>query len=186
MRESMKRGGKPGGIPSGARTSMPLEGKLNYGELADLLQVIDISRKTGILNVKSRKGVGRLFFEVGKLVRAESNLFSVRVGDVLVEQGVMSRDELHEALDAQRDEGNKRKLGAVICEDMEIGAEEIEAALAAQFKAIILDILTWPNGQIRFEPADEALSRERFFVNTTEFILDVGIESGNLIIESYA
>lgn len=163
---------------------MPLEGKLNYGELADLLQVIDISRKTGILNVSSRKGVGRLFFEMGKLVRAESNLFSVRVGDVLVEQGVISHEDRHEALEIQRKEGSRRKLGAIICEDMGVGVSEIEVALAAQFKAVIMNILTWTQGKIRFEPADESVTRERFFINTTEFILEVGMEAGYLLAES--
>jgi hypothetical protein len=163
---------------------MPLEGKLSYGELADLLQVIDISRKNGILNVRSRKGVGRLFFEMGKLVRAESNLFSVRVGDVLVEQGILSRDSLQAALGVQRSEGNRRKLGAIICEDMGVTPEEVEAALTVHFKAVIFDILSWPEGRIRFDVSDSPLSQERFSLNAAEFILAVGIEAGYLVIES--
>jgi hypothetical protein len=159
---------------------MALEGNLNYRELADLLKVVDMSSKTGILNIAAPEGEGRLFFEEGKLIRAESNRFSVRVGDVLIERKVLTPEDVQRALDIQIKEGGKRKLGAVICEEMSVPVILIEGALNSQFKAVVSDILSWPEGHIRFDIVSEPRSKERFLLNAAEFILAVGIEAGYL------
>lgn len=159
---------------------MPLEGNLNYQELADLLKVIELSGKTGILDVGSSEGKGKLFFEEGKLVRAESDRFSVRLGDVLVERGVIVPEQVERALKIQVEEGGERRLGDVICSEFGVLEIEMQGALTSQFKAIVSDILSWPEGQIHFDVATCEHSHERFLINAAEFILEVGIEAGYL------
>jgi hypothetical protein len=159
---------------------MALEGNLSYTELADLLKIVNLSSKTGTLYIAGSNSKARLYFETGKLLRAESSRFSTRVGDILVDQGVMTRERVDVALDIQSKENGARKLGAIICDDLNVEVKDIEAALRTQFKSVVVDLLTWPEGQIYFDVSAESNIKERFVIDAAGFILDIGIEAGYL------
>lgn len=57
-----------------------------------------------------------------------------RIGEILVEQGVITGDELDLALEAQRALPAKRRLGAILMERGTATEDQIQAALAHQEK----------------------------------------------------
>jgi type IV pilus assembly protein PilB len=61
-----------------------------------------------------------------------------RLGDLLVETGLLTRDSLEQALDAQKD--TAKRLGQVLIEMNFISEEEVAFALAMQLKMPFLDL----------------------------------------------
>ncbi len=58
----------------------------------------------------------------------------IRIGDLLVRQGIVSREVVEEALMKQK-QGDTRKIGEILIEDKRVSASEIGSAIAAQSSA---------------------------------------------------
>lgn len=159
---------------------MPLQGKLGFRELADLLRVVDVRQKSGVLRIRWEARNAKLFFNRGELLRAESSQFSDRIGDVLVSRGVLARPDVDRALARQAEEGGRRRLGAILHDDYGVADATIQGALTAQFTAIVFDLLSWPEGIFEFDFTPPSQMPERFALGATDFILRVGIEAGLL------
>jgi hypothetical protein len=159
---------------------MPLEGKLGYRDIADLLRVVDVRQKSGVLRIRWEARNAKLFFSRGELFRAESSQYSARIGDVLVGQGVLERDDIDRALSLQTKEGGRRRLGAILHDEFGLSDAEVQHALTAQFKAIAFDVLSWPEGRFEFDFTTPSMIPERYCQSASDFILRVGIEAGLL------
>lgn len=159
---------------------MGLKGKLGYRDIADLFNTVETAKKSGVMRINCGSRTARLFFEWGELIRAESNRFSDKIGAILVEHGAVTGKEVEEALELQRSRPEKQRLGCILCAEYGVSESDIQDALAAQFKAIVSDVVTWPGGAFEFDfelPPDSA---DRFTLSASEFLLEVGIEAGLL------
>ena len=159
---------------------MTLKGKLGYREIADIFNAIEISKKSGLMRITHEDCSARLFFEWGELIRAESSRFKDRLGELLVERGALTAEEVGRALDIQRSEGMTRKLGIILCKECGVSEDEIQTALAAQFKSIVADVLSWTDGVFEFDSEKHSDKTDQFSLCATDFLLEVGIEAGLL------
>lgn len=159
---------------------MGLQGKLGYREIADLFNTIEVARKSGVMRIFCASKAATLFFEWGELIRAESNRFSDRIGALLVEHGAVCEAEVAKALELQAAESGGRKLGNILCAEFGVSEEDIQLALAIQFKAIVSDLVAWPGGAFVFDFSLPEGEVDRFALNASEFLLEVGIEAGLL------
>ncbi len=159
---------------------MALEGTLNYLDIAHLLQVVGQSRKSGELNIAWEDRQSRLFFERGALIRAESNRIHDGIGTLLVHAGLLSHEDLDLALAKQRSDSERRRLGAILCDDFGIQHRDIERLLRRQFEQIVFDVFSWPGGRFVFQFEGASEPPERFRLDAIEFILEVGIQAGFL------
>ncbi len=159
---------------------MALEGTLNYLDIAYLLQVVGTSKKSGVLEITWQDREARLFFDRGRLIRAESNRFHEGIGTLLVQAGLLTPQHRDKALASQRAEGGVRRLGALLCDEYRVQPEEIERVLRCQFERVVYDVFSWPGGAFvfRFQAPDAVM--DRFGLNPAEFILGVGIQAGLL------
>jgi general secretion pathway protein E len=65
--------------------------------------------------------------------RKESDMAYRQLGDILVAQGAVSRDDVQEALRTQQADGGKTRLGELLVDAGKITASALAAALATQF-----------------------------------------------------
>lgn len=159
---------------------MSLKGKLGYREIADIFNAVEATKKSGVMSLAHGPKKARLFFEWGELIRAQSNTIKERMGDLLIDRGALTAEEIGRALDIQRSEGNLRKLGEILVADCNFPEDEIQSALAAQFKAVVADILTWEGGTFVFDFEKPAGMPDRFTLSASDFLLEAGIEAGLL------
>ncbi|MBI5015230.1 MAG: DUF4388 domain-containing protein [Deltaproteobacteria bacterium] len=161
---------------------MPLEGTLNYLDVAHLLQVVGASQKSGVLEISWEGRWARLVFERGDLLCAEASACHDGIGTLLVKAGLLSGDQLEAALARQRDEGpGPRRLGAILCDEFGIEPEDIERLLREQFERVALDVFSWPGGRFVFRFREPGSAGDRFRLDAVEFILAVGIRAGLLV-----
>ena len=159
---------------------MALEGTLNYLDISHLLHVVGTSKKSGVLEISWQERQARLFFENGGLVRAESNRSHEGIGTLLVNAGVLAPEALEAALATQRDDPGRRRLGAILCDELELAPEALQQMLRRQFQDIVFDVFSWPSGNFVFNFSSPEEIEERFTIDAVAFILDVGVQAGLL------
>lgn len=112
---------------------MGLAGNLSVLGLPELLQVVAMSRKTGVLEICSDSGVAWLGLQEGGIVR------------VALDDGKLDRDSVLKAA------------------GLESGADPaaIEAALLDAAVQAIVRVFEWSEGEFRFEPLEDPLRQWR-------------------------
>ena len=66
---------------------MSLVGNLEDLGLGEILQIVSLSRKSGILALHSKGREGRVVFRQGQVIRATSTTYQESLGDVLARCG---------------------------------------------------------------------------------------------------
>src|SRR5687768_3047931 len=92
---------------------MAIEGALQDVSLADICQLLAMGRKTGCLSMTDRSNFGYIYFEDGRVIYASVLNRPDRLGELLVRNGVITRSQLSEAMEAQAHERGMR-LGQIL------------------------------------------------------------------------
>src|SRR5436853_7834794 len=111
---------------------MALEGTLRDFSLADIFQLIGLQRKTGVLTLRGKDDTVTVTFLDGKVVGADSlnRRLENRLGTVLIKTGTLTQDQLHRALEIQRE--TLQRLGFILTHYGIVTADALKAALQLQ------------------------------------------------------
>lgn len=160
---------------------MSLVGRLEDLALPDIFQIISLSKKTGTLIVRSRKGTGMVVFKGGQVIQAASDSIRDSLGNILVSQGMVTETALSRALALQKGESEK-PLGMILVEMGAVPAQTLETVVRKQIEEIIYDLLAWEEGFFNFE-LGEIVPKDRIEIDTQEFLLKSGISAEYLLME---
>jgi tetratricopeptide (TPR) repeat protein len=103
---------------------MSIKGSLKEASLPDVLQLLAMGKKTGCLSVTHRNNFGYIFFEKGRISYASIVNRRDRLGDMLVKNAVISQAQLDAAISAQAKKRDKRigellvELGSLTREEL--------------------------------------------------------------------
>ena len=78
---------------------MALEGDLEDLNIRDILQLISLSKKTGILSLTCRQEEGLICFSGGQIIRASSTQFPAGLGQLLRSRNVITEKQIDQAPD---------------------------------------------------------------------------------------
>ncbi len=129
---------------------MALEGTLRDFSFADILQLISLQRKTGVLTLKSQDNVVTISFLNGRLVGASSlnQHTEDRLGLILLKRGVITDSELEAAL--RRQEETLQRLGRILIDHEVVPQESVREALEQQILQIVYRVFRWSDGEYHF------------------------------------
>jgi CheY-like chemotaxis protein len=144
--------------------------------LAEILQLLQLQRQTGVLRVGSAKAAVTLFIRQGLIdfVQSRGAAEEYRLGRYFVEQGVVTRGQVDEVL-STRVAGGKL-IGEALVESGQVTREALTEALAKQSCELVYDVLRWPFGRFSF-------TREPFRPEAEEAKLGLGI--AGLVLEGF-
>lgn len=126
---------------------MPLTGELEHLPIVDVIQLIHSTRKSGTLNVYSRKGEGQLVFNNGYIVGATHSNENLRIGQILCEFKIISQEELEQALRIQKNFGSERKpLIATLLDHCGLPKESAFRALETLIELTVVEMISWTRG----------------------------------------
>lgn len=133
---------------------MALEGTLRDFSLADILQLIALQHKTGLLTVRSPGDTVTLGFVDGQLVSAESSAqrLDTRLGTVLVKTRRLAPDLLARALEMQAQ--TLQRLGFILLKNGFCSAQDLRDGLDIQIRRIVYGLFRWTDGDYVFEQTD--------------------------------
>lgn len=130
---------------------MSLEGHLEDLSLADIFQIIHLSKKTGVLTVENASSKGRIVFHDGQILYA-SLQNQERLGERLLREGLIKEKDIEAALRIQKERKVHQPLGAILAENRLIDKDVLEEILREQLHEVIYEILSWEDGSFKFEP----------------------------------
>jgi hypothetical protein len=133
---------------------MSLEGTLRDFSLADILQLISLQHKTGLLTVRGPADTVTLGFQDGMLVSAESSAqrLDTRLGTVLVKTRRLTAEALSRALEIQAK--TLQRLGFILLNNGFCSALDLRDGLDIQIKRIAYGLFRWTDGDYVFEQTE--------------------------------
>jgi hypothetical protein len=160
---------------------MSLVGRLEDLALPDIFQIISLSKKTGTLIVRSRKGTGMVVFKNGQVIQAASDSIRDSLGNILVSQGMLDEAALSRAVALQKRRPDT-PLGMILVEMGAVAAQTLETVVRKQIEEIVYDLLAWEEGFFNFE-LGEIAPKDKIEIDTQEFLLKSGISAEYLLME---
>ena len=140
---------------------MSIEGALTEFSVQDILQHLELGRKTGVLTVRSEGLNDEAFIHLdrGDIVFVTRRRAIRRFGRQLVRVGKLTQRDLDRALEFQQLDPGQR-LGEVLLEMGVVAEEDLVHQLNFQFEESLHDIMSWSEGRFRFEERGDLEGRK--------------------------
>jgi CheY-like chemotaxis protein len=161
---------------------MSLVGNLEDLGLGEILQIVSLSRRSGVLSLQSRGREARIIFQNGQVTRASSTTFQQNLGEVLIQKGVIDLSILKRALSIQADEGTRQLLGALMIERFGVSADAIEKVVREQIENVVYSLFAWAEGTFEFE-LQEIAQGDAARLDPVQFMLNQGLNPQYLAME---
>ena len=135
---------------------MAIEGALAELSIQDVLQLLELAHKTGVLTVRSERLNDEAIVHLsrGAIVFAVRRRSTRRLGQLLIRAGKLTQRELDRALELQRSDPTRR-LAEILLEMGSVGEEELERQLRFQMEETIYEVMPWDEGYFKFEERGE-------------------------------
>jgi uncharacterized protein DUF4388 len=158
-----------------------VRGSLRDLPLTDLVQIIASNAKTGKLLVTALRGDGLLVFRAGKIVYGATTSHREGFGSFLVLHGLVTEDQLRQALERQANSRVEQRLGSVLVEMGILSEEQLREVLRSQVYEVMGELLRWQDGVVEFEEFDLAEHGE-VSVDAREFLLREGVGASGVML----
>jgi hypothetical protein len=134
---------------------MALEGNLNSFGLSEILQLISVQQKTGMLTVQSEHGNGVMFFRDGQLVSTRDRRRRARdpFKDYVTRYGILGREALMRV--SQIASQSKLDFVDIVASEGLLDEVELEKHWRKQLQESMHDVLTWEQCSYKFISNEE-------------------------------
>ncbi|HJV33551.1 DUF4388 domain-containing protein [Geomonas sp.] len=165
-------------------STMSFDGDLQHLPIVDVIQLLHATRKSGTLTLRSLKGESQLVFHDGFIVSANHVDNSVRIGQILMDMGLIAYEELESALHEQQKAGNRRRpIIQTMIEAGKINPEEAYQGLEVLIEMTIVEVLSWTRGTFSLDVDKIFVSDEyRFFPEHLE--KEIQLDTQNVLMDA--
>ena len=155
---------------------MPIEGPLRELGIHDVFQLLDLSRKTGVLRVTSelRHNAGTIYFEDGKIIYAEIRSNPHPLGALLLRTGKITEADLDRGRDMQQRQGDKRRLGEILVALGALTPRELQRQVRFQIEEVVFEVMSWREGYFSFseEPLTDVPTEAMVAIPTEALLME--------------
>lgn len=144
--------------------------------LAEILQVLQMQRQTGVLRISNARSAVTISLRQGLVdfVQSRGAAEEFRLGRYFVERGLVTREHLDQIILGRGPGG--LLLGDALVNSGKVSREDLNDALARQSSELIYEILRWPYGRFSF-------TREPFRPEAEAAKLGLGVSG--LVLEGF-
>ena len=150
---------------------MALKGNLRDFSTTQLLNLVNLARKTGKLALGGNDQDALLFFKEGRLIHASNDVDEGNLATMLLKVGKLTPSQA----DAISEQGNSsdRAIGKYLLEAKVVSRDDIVQGVKDYMLEIVYDLFTWEDGTFLFEQ-NGLPSKDRITVplNLDNVILD--------------
>ncbi|MDD2897191.1 MAG: response regulator [Desulfuromonadaceae bacterium] len=162
---------------------MSLAGKLEELGLGEILQIVSLSRKTGVLFLSSGGMDGSVFFRQGQVVRASSSSCHKSLGEELILRGVIDLPVLRKALAYQQEYGFRERLGVILVKKYVVSQSAVDEVVREQIENVVFSLFAWTEGTFTFEVRSSVEAVDETKMDPLQFMLDQGLNPQFLAME---
>ncbi len=163
---------------------MSLVGNLQELGLGEILQIVSLSRKTGVLALHGNGREGSIVFRQGQVVRASSSMHQQSLGRLLIQKGVIDLAILRKALALQQEEGFCERLGVILIKRFDVANDAIEEVVRRQIENAVFSLFEWSEGEFEFDVRDHVETVDSIRMDPLQFMLDQGLNPQFLALEA--
>ncbi|MCP4502845.1 MAG: DUF4388 domain-containing protein [Deltaproteobacteria bacterium] len=140
--------------------SQTLDGHIEDLDLDEVVKVVALSRRSGVLHLESPEGHADILFLLGRVISVRSSLSTETVGTLLQESGVLARmGASNETLDdLLRHEVEQHKNPALM--------SRVESVLLEKMRDLSLKVLLFRSGSFHFQLTQESEPPHRHLGDT--------------------
>ncbi len=162
---------------------MSLVGNLADLGLGEILQIVSLSRKSGVLTLQSRGRQGVVVFRFGQVIRATSSTIKYYLGEELLKRKVVDQECLNKALQVQQTGAYRERLGTILIQKFSIPVEKIESVVREQIERVVYSFFSWDEGNFEFELQDDVETIDDSKIDPLQFMLEQGLNPQFLAME---
>lgn len=162
---------------------MSLVGNLADLGLGEILQIVSLSRKSGVLTLHSKGRQGVVVFRFGQVVRATSSTIRYFLGEELLQRKIVDEECLNRALQQQQAGAYKERLGPILINRFDIPVEKIESVVREQIENVVYSFFSWDEGSFEFELQDDIETIDDSKIDPLQFMLQQGLNPQFLAME---
>ena len=149
---------------------MSIFGDLQDLSLADIIQIIAGSQKSGILYVNADEGRSSIVFKNGFVVSASKPDLAIRLGQLLLRENQISEIELEMCLKEQQQTG--RPLGEILLVRSLVTRDQLQSLMKHQVMETVNEIVNLTEGSFSFQAHDQ-LPPDHIAFEAQHLLLDV-------------
>lgn len=127
-----------------------LQGDLAVFHPADVLQALSIAMSTGRAVFRRGEHSTEVIVERGRPVFARTSAPALRIGDILVQRGVVTAEALDEAVAIQRAGSWSERLGAILLHAGQVTRDQLDQAVDESLRRILYALFLWRDGEFVF------------------------------------
>ncbi len=155
---------------------MSLVGSLEDLGLGDILQIVSLARKSGMLLLRTDVGEGRIVFRDGLVRSAWAKGGAEDLRGLLTAGGHVSEAEFKAAAELARERACS--LDEVLTESTDLAAEHLLEIRQQHVEESVIRMFAWRSGEFSFDVREEMEQRDR------DFLLPGGINIQHLAMEA--
>ena len=161
---------------------MSISGNLLDVSIADVMQFVHLGGRTGTLVIESEGRRGEVGFHRGRIINAWFP-DSQKLGDVLVDRGVIDAEALAEALRRQSDERPRQSLGKILVSMGVVARDALRDVVAEQIERTVYELVTWNQGRFEFA-LDELRPVDDIAVYPGDILPDIHLNTQMVVLEA--
>jgi hypothetical protein len=129
---------------------MALKGNLKDFSTTQLLNLVNLSRKTGKLTVKKEGGHAFLYFREGRLIHASTSAEAGHLASMLLKTGRLTHDQA-ETVNKQSGSSSDKVMGKYLMDAKLVSRDDIVQGVKDYMLGIVYDLFAWTDGEFFFE-----------------------------------
>lgn len=141
---------------------MALKGNLRDFSTTQLLNLVNLARKTGLLTIQGQGGnAARLYFREGKLIHANTGGEDGHLADMLLKAGKLSAEQA-KMIQTRAEMQSDKQLGLALMNAGYVTQDDIVQSVKNYMLEIVYKLFNWNEGQFQFEqnilPSDDRIA----------------------------
>lgn len=154
---------------------MDLVGNLSVFNPALVLQTFSLSLLSGELRFVIPGNTASFYFKDGQLIYASADK-KKKIGQFLIEQEWITREQLNWALQIFRKEAGRKRIGQILVEHGFLDYADMVSAVHKQIKEVVFEVLFWEKGHFVYQ--------DKVYPESEEILVDERLDY--LILEGLA
>ncbi|HMR63588.1 MAG TPA: DUF4388 domain-containing protein, partial [Anaerolineae bacterium] len=129
---------------------MALKGRLQDFSTTQLLNLVNMARKTGKLSLNGQTQSAMLHFKDGRLIHATNDADEGHLAAMLFKVGKLTREQM-EAIKVRYNGSSDRVMGKYLMESRLVSRNDIVQGVKDYMLNIVYDLFSWNDGTFLFE-----------------------------------
>jgi hypothetical protein len=150
--------------------------------LAELLSVLAHRGHTGRLTIISEGEEAQIFLDGGKVILVSSSNHALRLGRILLRLGILTVDQLDNALREQDVQGGRQPLGQMLIEAGAVTADDLARAAEEQCIEALTRVMVSRHGTFMFNRDVKPLAKQGLVaLNTDRIVLEASRRADEMV-----